>query len=113
MRLVLTPCTLTLIVAAHLSASGAAADEAPGLETRTREAVPITLRAVHMRELVLREEPAAEPPSRERWLDHFGTTKGGFKYQDNFVVGERKMKWSVKGPFLRSQEPGVVFEIKF
>jgi hypothetical protein len=68
-----------------------------------------------MRDLASREEPAPEPPSRDRWLDRVGTTKGGFKYQETFYVGDnkRKVKFAVKGPFLRSQQPGLVFEVKF
>src|SRR5262245_12843811 len=75
MRLTLTPCTLTLMVVLQLQAAGAFADELPGTVAPRDRVVPTTLRAVHMRDLASREEPAAEPPSRERWLDHFGTTK--------------------------------------
>ena len=66
-----------------------------------------------MRELALREEPAAEPPGPERWLDRVDTTKGGFRYSETMMVGDRKVKWGIKGPFLRSQEPGITFEVKF
>ena len=109
------PVILTLLVAVQLQAGAALAGDADRVVPERSREVPTTLRAVHLRDLASREEPAAEPPSREKWLDRFGTTKGGFKYQETLLVGDRKrkVKLSVKGPFLRSQQPGLVFEVKF
>lgn len=112
MRIV--PCTLTLIVALQLQGSAAAADERlPGAPQTRDHGIPTTLRAVHLRDLASREEPAAEPPGREHWLDRLDATKGGLRYQETFMFGERKVKMGIKGPFLRSQQPGVTFEVKF
>jgi hypothetical protein len=110
----LAPCTLTLIVALQLHGSAAAADEPlRGASENRDNGIPTTLRAVHLRDLASREEPAAEPPGRERWLDRVDATKGGLRYQETLMFGERKVKVGIKGPFLRSQEPGMTFEVKF
>jgi hypothetical protein len=113
MRLALV--TLSFTVALQLYANGAAADEDVARRTRDdgERGVPTTLRAVHLRDLASREEPAFEPGGFERWFDRVDTTKGGFRYSDTMVVGDRKVKWGIKGPFLRSQEPGITFEVKF
>jgi hypothetical protein len=107
--------TLSLTMALQLYANGAAADEEiarPGRENGDR-GVPTTLRAVHMRDLASREEPAYEPTSPTRWLDRVDATKGGLRYSETVYFGERKVKFGVKGPFLRSQQPGLTFEVKF
>ena len=110
----LAPCTLILIVALQLHGSAAAADEKlPGAPATRDNGIPTTLRAVHLRDLATREEPAAEPPGRERWLERIDATKGGLRYQETLRFGERKVKVGIKGPFLRSQQPGVTFEVKF
>jgi hypothetical protein len=113
MRLILV--TLSFTVALQLYVHGAAADDDDARNARdnNERGVPTTLRAVHMRDLASREEPAAEPAGPERWFEHLDTTKGGFRYSETMMVGDRKVKWGVKGPFLRSQDPGLTFEVKF
>jgi hypothetical protein len=113
------PCTLCLIVTAH--ATAAVADGFPfRLPENPREKTPevVTLRSLHLRNAAVREEivdpsPVRERPVRERWTGHFETAKGGFKYQDNFWVGDRRYRFSVRGPVQKNRSLGLTFEFRF
>ena len=105
--------TLSLVVAVHAS-TALAEDLLPSTQEPREKASPmVTLRSAQLRNLSVREEPADVAPTRERWIDRLGTTKGGFKYQDSFLLGGRKYRFSVRGPVQQDRRLGLTFEVRF
>lgn len=107
----LSPWTLSLLVALH--AGGAAAED---LIPRTPEAQDrpptVTLRALDLRHLAVREEAPEIAPTR-RWFDHVDTGKHGFKYQNSLVLDGRRLRYSVHGPVQKDRRFGLTFELRF
>jgi hypothetical protein len=124
--------TFGLVVAAHTGV--AFADDLPFMLPDTRERAPsvTTLRSVHLRPLnpntnANPREPrddSADAALRERQMNRFQATKGGFKFQDRFEFGGREYRYNLRGPVLAPSAPsglpqatgkrlGLSFELRF
>jgi hypothetical protein len=109
----LAPCTFTLLIALHASAS-AAEDEILPRPLDQRQTAAVTLRAINLRDPFPREEPAVEavqPP--ERWIDRVRPNKHGFRYQDTVRLGGHDYVFNLKGPLLKKERLGLSFEVRF
>ena len=124
--------TFGLVVAAHTGA--ALADELPFMPPDTRDRTPsiTTLRSVHLRGLNTNTNAAsprdprddsADAALRERQMNRFQATKGGFKFQDGFEFAGREYRYNLRGPVLSPVAPsglpqsgkrlGLSFELRF
>ncbi len=99
------PRFLIATAAAWLVAAGSsAADDKPVVEEPPRK---ITSKILTR---------ANEPEIRQGWLQpEFHTKKGrGLEYSRSLAVGaEKKIIFSIQGPFIKKRTPGIVFEIRF
>jgi hypothetical protein len=106
------PWTASLIIAAHAGAAGAEDLLTRPPEPRTGPPVVI-LRAMKLRDLAPREEAPELAPSRIWWFDHVELSKGGLKYQNSLELGDRRYRFSLRGPIQKERRLGLTFELRF
>lgn len=108
-----SPWTLSLVVVLH--GSVVLADPLPArLQTApTNPGEIVTLRAVKLRDLNVREELPDPSPGNERFIDRFQAAKGGFKYQDTLEFGGHRYRYNLRGPVQKDKRLGLTFEIRF
>ena len=107
-----SPWTLSLLVV--LNGGVALADPLPiDLVPQSVPSESVTVRAVKLRDLAVREEGPEPPPASEHSVDRFQTAKGGFKYQDNLTIGGKRYRYSLRGPVQQNKRFGLTFEFRF
>jgi len=109
----LSPWTLSLLIVLH--GGVVLADPLPAkLEAApTTPGEVVTLRAIKLRDLAVREDQPDLSPSSERFIDRFETAKGGFKYQDTVELGGHRYRFNLRGPVQPNKRLGLTFEIRF
>jgi hypothetical protein len=125
--------TFGLVVAAQTGA--AFADDLPFMPPDPHDRPPsiTTLRSVHLRGLNTNtntnsprdpRDDAADAALRERQINRFQATKGGFKFQDRFQLDGHEYRYNIRGPVLSPSAPsalpqaagkrfGLSFELRF